>query len=144
VVGLAVLGLLCLGGVGAAFVFYNEATKPDLSTPAVVTREFLTAFLVDRDDARAATFQCADTSGLEDLHALRADIESREKTYHFTIRVSVDSSVEQSRSGDHASVDVDLLLTTVIDGKPQSASEQWQITTRNNDGWRVCGGHEVT
>ena len=140
---LAIVGLLCLGGAGAAFVFYDETTKPDLSTPAVVTRDFLTAYLVNRDDARAAAFQCADTSGMKDLRALRADIESREKTHHFSIRVSIESSIERSRAGDHAIVDVDLMLKAVIDGQPQSASEQWQFTTQNEDGWRVCGAHKT-
>src|SRR5205807_9927072 len=57
VVSTAVMALLCLGGLGTALLLYDRATKPDLSTPALVTREYLSAFLVNRDDVRAAQFE---------------------------------------------------------------------------------------
>src|SRR5262245_17321122 len=54
VVVLSVVALVCLGGSAAAFVFYDKATKPDLSTPTLVTRKYLDTYLVDREDAKAA------------------------------------------------------------------------------------------
>src|SRR2546423_11431564 len=56
VVGLCFVALLCLGGVAVGFLFYDRATKPDLSTPEHVTRRYLEAFLVDRDDYAAKQY----------------------------------------------------------------------------------------
>src|SRR5207248_11389626 len=41
VVGLCFVALLCLGGVAVGYLFYDRATKPDLSTPEHVTRKYL-------------------------------------------------------------------------------------------------------
>jgi hypothetical protein len=144
VVGLAVIALMCLGGGAAAFLLYDRATKPDLSTPALVTRKYLDAYLVDRDDAKAAQFQCADDSGLSDIRALRADIDSRQKTFGVNITVSVDRVSEVNRSGPSAATSADLVLSTVIQGQSQRAVEQWEFALHDEDGWRVCSGHEVT
>jgi hypothetical protein len=132
-----------LGGGAAAFLFYNKATTPDLSSPALVTRKYLAAYLIDRDDVKAAQFQCAD-DGLADVHALRSDVDSREKKFGASIAVSVDSVTETNRSGSDASVDADLILSTVIQGQSQHAVEHWTFAVHNDGGWRVCSGHEVT
>src|SRR5438067_2772103 len=58
VVGLCFVALLCLGGVAVGFLFYDRATKPDLSTPSLVTRKYLSAYLVNRDDVAATQYQC--------------------------------------------------------------------------------------
>jgi hypothetical protein len=144
IVGLCFVGLLCLGGIGVGFLFYDRATKPDLSSPVVVTDKFISVYLVDRDDRRAQQYQCSDASGLAEIHALRDDLDQREKTYSITINVAVDSISESSRTNDDATVAVDLALTTILDGKPQRAVQQWQFSTRNEDGWRVCGAHKLT
>jgi len=144
VVGLSVLALLCLGGGAAAFLFYDKATKPDLSTPALVTREYLSAYLVNRDDARATEFQCGDHSGLKNVRALRDDLDSRQKTYNVSINVSIDSVFEESRSGDEADLAVDIVLSTTSNGSQLRRVQRWQFTARDENGWRVCSGHEVT
>src|SRR5688572_29610355 len=65
---LAVLGgmvaLLCLGGVGLAFVLYNEETKPDRGSPNVTADSYLRALLVERDGVRADVFACRTPSEL--------------------------------------------------------------------------------
>jgi hypothetical protein len=144
IVTLAVVALLCLGGVGAAFVFYDKATKPDLRTPVVVTLGYLRAYLVDRDDVKAAEFQCGDGSGLKDVRALRNDVDSREKTYNVKIVVSVDGAFETSRSGRAAGTSADLVLTTMVEGQPQRAVEHWVFALQEDDGgWHICSGNEV-
>jgi hypothetical protein len=143
-VALAVVALLCLGGAGAAFVFYDKATQPDRGTPVGVTLEYLRAYLVDRDDARAAQYQCSDTAGLKDVKAFRDDVDNREKTYNVTITTAIDGVFETARSGSTATTKADLVLRTTIQGQEQRAVEHWQFTTRDEDGWRVCEGHEVT
>jgi hypothetical protein len=143
-VALSVVALLCLGGGAAVFVFYDKATRPDLSTPPLVTRKYLSAYLVDRDDVKAAGYQCGDPSGLTNVKALRDDIDSRQKAYNVSIAVSIDSVIEQSRSGDRAQLAVDLVLSTTTQGTPLRRVQHWQFTTRDEGGWRVCEGHEVT
>jgi hypothetical protein len=144
VIVLAVLTLLCLGGGATAFLYYDRATQPDLGTPALVTREYLSAYLVDRDDAKAPQFRCADESGLSDVKAFRDDIDSRQKTFNVAIVVSVESVIEKSRSGGTAVVGADIVLSTTSDGASLRRVQHWQFTTRNDGGWRVCDGHEVT
>jgi predicted lipid-binding transport protein (Tim44 family) len=143
-VGLAVIVLLCLGGAGAAFVYYDRATKPDRRTPVLATQEFLTAYLANRDDVRAAEYQCADTSGLSEIKAFRDDINRRQKENGSTITILVNGVYELSRSGDNATVEAGLQLLTTIEGTEQTVSERWEFRTHNEDGWRVCAGHDVT
>jgi hypothetical protein len=144
VVALAVTALLCLGGVGAGFLLYDRETKPDLGTPAVSTRQYLAAYLVDRDDGRAALLQCSNSAGLADLRSLRDDLDTRQKTYGITFAVAIDSVRELSRSSNEARVGADINISAIVQGKPQRALEHWEFITQNEDGWRVCGGHEVT
>lgn len=144
VVGLCFVGLLCLGGIGVGFLSYDRATKPDLSSPVVVTDKFISLYLIDRDDRRAQQYQCSDNSALAEFYALRDDLDRREKTYGITITPAVDSITESSRTNDDAVVAVDLSLTTVLGDKPQRAVQQWQFSTHNDGGWRVCGAHKLT
>src|SRR5215475_2839637 len=71
-VAIAVVPLLCVVGIPFAFHSYDVATRPDRSAPDVVVHNYLQAFLVDRDDAVAGNFACADKSGLAPLAAFRA------------------------------------------------------------------------
>src|SRR5438046_2464850 len=118
VVGLCFVALLCLGGVAVGFLFYDRATKPDLSTPEHVTRKYLEAYLVDRDDYAARQYRCSDDSGLAEIRALRSDIDSREQKYGVKFSYSVDSATRLAESGSDAKVAVDLVLSTVLQGQP--------------------------
>src|SRR5204863_527702 len=80
----------CCGSAAAAgALYYDRATKPDLGTPDHVTRKYLEAYLEDRDEQTAKVYQCGDGSGLSEIHALRNDIDSREKQYGITFTYSV-------------------------------------------------------
>src|SRR5947207_2815295 len=56
-IGVCFVALLCLGGVAAGFLYYHQATKPDLSTPEHVTRKYLEAYLIDRDEYKARDYR---------------------------------------------------------------------------------------
>src|SRR5256885_7683593 len=143
VIGFCFFSLLCFGGVASGFLFYHQATKPDLSTPEHVTRKYLEAYLVDRDEYAARQYQCSDTSGLSDLRSFRDDIDSRGRTNHVTIAVSLDSVRETSRSGGQATVSVDIVLSTVAEGDQLTRVQHWEFAARDQDGWHVCSGHQV-
>lgn len=144
VVGLSIIALVCLGGGAAAFLFYDKATRPDLRTPVLATEQYLTAYLGDRDDSRASQFRCGDPAGLSDVRALRADIDSKQKEFGIPFVVSVDSVRELNRAGNTATVAADLAITTTVQGQSRRELEHWEFITRNDNGWRVCSGHEVT
>jgi len=144
VVGLCAFALLCLGGIATAFIVYDKATKPDLGTPSLVTRKYLSAYFVDRDDAAAAQYACSDSSGLSEIHALRSDLDNRQKTYNLKITVSVDRVQETSRSGDEATVVADIVISAVDEGDQLNRVQHWEIGTHNESGWRVCTTHQAT
>ncbi len=144
IVGLSVLALLCLGGGAAAFLFYDKATKPDLSSPVLATEQYLTAYFKDRDDAKAEQYRCASASGLSEVQKLRNDIEAHEKSLGITYDVSVDGVHETGRQGNEATVAASLVFVSTFQGQSRREVDKWQFTTRNDGGWRVCDGHEVT
>ncbi len=143
IVGLCFAALLCLGAVAVGFLYYDRATKPDLTSPVLSTHEYLSAYLIDRDDQSAERFQCSNASGLAEIRALRDDLDSREKTYGVRITPSVDRLQATEQSDKSATVLVDLVLSTVIDGEPQRAVQQWQFGVQNDGGWRVCSAHHI-
>lgn len=61
---LAVVPLLCIGGIPFVFHSYDTATQPGRSAPDVAVHNYLQAFLVNRNDAAATQFACVDQSGL--------------------------------------------------------------------------------
>jgi hypothetical protein len=143
-IAVCLVALLCLGGVAAGFLYYHQATKPDLSSPVLVTHSYLSAYLIDRDDRGAQEYQCSDDSGLSEIRALRDDIDNRQRKYGVAYTFSVEGVNEVERQGDQARLRVDLVLATVSQGQPLREVEHWDFTARNQDGWHVCGAHEVT
>ncbi|NJP34081.1 hypothetical protein [Micromonospora thermarum] len=138
-VAVAVLVALLLGGLAAGYVLYDRATAPDRSAPDVVVSGYLHAFLVDRNDARAAGFTCREGASLADLKALRGDLVSREERFATDISVSWGSLMVQ-REGDEAIVEVELIISAYVDGIAQTDRQPWRFTTRLTDDWRVCAG----
>ncbi|SCE89128.1 hypothetical protein GA0070607_2880 [Micromonospora coriariae] len=134
-----VLALLCLGAVATAYVLYGRASTPDRSAPDVVVDNYLRAFLVDRNDARADAFTCKAGGQLEPLRLLRSDLIEREERFDVTISVSWGSLAVQ-KQGEIAAVQVTLIISAFVDGINQSDRQSWQFDTRHDDGWRVCGG----
>ncbi|MFE9692050.1 hypothetical protein [Micromonospora sp. NPDC005806] len=132
-----VLALLCGSGAVIGFVLYDRATAPDRSAPDVVVDNYLRAFLVDRDDTKADEFACKGGTDLDGLRALRDDLVAREKKFDTTISVSW-GALSIRQSGDVATVEVDLIITALVDGVSQSDRQGWRFETRRSDGWGVC------
>ncbi|REF96595.1 hypothetical protein DFJ67_2584 [Asanoa ferruginea] len=130
-----VLTLLCLGGVGVGINLYDEATAIDRENPDVVVSSYLRAFLVDRDDAAAKLYTCAQDAGLKPMRAFKRDIEMREQSFGVTILVDW-GAIQVEPDGNNRRV------TTEI-GRSLSGGERslqtWQFTVIDeNGGWRVC------
>jgi hypothetical protein len=90
---------------------------------------------VDRNDTRAALYECAESAGLNDIRALRSDIEAREQRFSVSIRVSWGSlSVEES--AESARVTTDIRRT--IPGASARDVQTWQFELVGEEGWRVC------
>ncbi|MEU5906297.1 hypothetical protein ABZ780_18225 [Micromonospora sp. NPDC047467] len=139
-------GVLALLGMGAAitgFVWYNRAAAPDRSAPDVVVDNYLRAFLVDRNDARADLFTCEGGAQLEPLRSLRADLIAREQDLDVTILVSW-GDLEIKRQGNAASVVTVLRRSATVDGIQQSLTDTWQFEVQKLEDWRVCAGTKVS
>jgi hypothetical protein len=135
------VALLCLGGLAAAYLIYDDATGPDRSAPDVVVDNYLRAFLVDRDDARADQYVCREGPDLVDMRALRNDIEAREQRHSVRIVVSWSSlQVEPSDNGRTVTTDV---RRTIADGS-ERAQDRWRFEVVERDGWRVCAARRLS
>ncbi len=139
-----VLTTLCAGGSLTAYLLYDKATAPDLGTPIGAVRQYLNAYLSDRNDIRAAQFACNGKPDLPDVRAARDDIVRREKQFGVSIHVSADTIRVTTQTDHDADVSAHVVLATVVNGSSQRAVEQWTFHTHEDSGWRVCDGHEVT
>ncbi len=135
-----VLALLCLGGIGIAFVLYDDATKIDRGSPDAAVDSFLRAYLVNRDDSQAALFRCNSGGDFADLDAYRTDLLSRESRYSISINVTWSTLTVQG-SGDQTSVSTDLVRA--IANGAERTSDTWRFAVVDQDGWRVCGATPV-
>ncbi|MBO4204984.1 hypothetical protein [Micromonospora echinofusca] len=134
-----VLALLCVGGTAVGYVLYDRATAPDRSSPDVVVDNFLRAYLVDRNDTRAALFRCAEPTGLIDLQNFRNDLQEREEKFKTQFRVTW-GSLQVLKHGKAAEVKVHLQISTLVDGISQTDRQPWRFETVLADDWRVCAG----
>jgi hypothetical protein len=142
---LAVLGgllaLLCLGGLVMAYLAYDDATALDRSAPDVVVDNYLRAYLVERDDARAEQYVCREAPDLAEVRALRNDIEAREERYSVRILVSWGSlRVEPAAEGQTVTTEV---RRTIADGSERT-QDRWQFEVVDRDGWRVCAARRLS
>jgi hypothetical protein len=135
-----VVALLCLTGAAVGYVLYDRATAPDRSAPDVVVDNYLRAFLVDRNDAKAGLFTCDNSDQATDLRALRRICNSRKRFNTFWRQVG---QPQRSADGDVARL-VDLTISAFIDGISQSDRQSWRFVTRLQDDWRVCEGVPAT
>ncbi|MFB9238504.1 hypothetical protein ACFFWC_23735 [Plantactinospora siamensis] len=138
----ALLALL-LAGSGAFFVWYDRATTIDRSEPDVTVDNYLRAFLVDRNDARAQEFQCSTGKTLGPIESLRAEMEKREAQFHVVVHASW-GALSVSRSASRAAVQATLTIASFANGEPRSRrTEEWKFAMMREDGWRVCGAERV-
>lgn len=136
-----VLTLLCLGGVGVGINLYDEATAIDRENPDVVVANYLGAQLVDRDDATAKLYSCAQDQGLEPIKELKADIERREQG--FDVKILVDwGSLQVQPVGNDRNVTTEIGLRIFA---AERSVQQWQFTVIDeNGGWRVCSAQRIS
>jgi hypothetical protein len=139
----AVLSPICAGGSLAGYIWYGNATKPDLGTPSSAVRQYLNAYLGDRDTAHAAQFACGGNADIPDVKAARDDLVSRETQYSFSIQVTVDTIRVTSQTGQDAEVGAHINLSTADENGSRRVVEQWTFRTHEDGGWRVCDGHEL-
>lgn len=130
------LALLCVGGVGAFYVLYDEATEIKRETPGAVLTSFLGAYLSNRNDQEASLYQCKSGGDLSALQAYRDDTMRREQEFSVGITITwrIVSITAEGTSGI-AKVDVSRRIS---DGSGRDGSS-WDLTVQDQDGWRVCG-----
>ncbi|MFC4067110.1 hypothetical protein [Actinoplanes subglobosus] len=134
------LALLCVGGVGAFYVLYDEATEIKRTEPDAVVDSFLAATLVNRDDQEALLYQCKSGGDFQQLVEFRDDTEKREKDFSVGIAVTW-ASLEVNIAGTNGTVSTD--LTRTISGQAGRDSTAWQFAVVDEDGWRVCGATKI-
>jgi hypothetical protein len=143
-VAAGVVALLCLGGAGIFLVLYDDATEIDRQNPDQVVSSYLRASLIQRDDAQAKLYVCADGGGLEPVEALRSEMQRREAEFNVQVSVSWGPLTKVPVGGD---VLVQTQLTIAGSSRGQSRSqrhEQWEFRTADQDGWRVCSARKVS
>ncbi|BFU41935.1 hypothetical protein [Krasilnikovia sp. MM14-A1004] len=139
--GAGIMTLLCLGGVGVFVSLYDSATEIKRSAPDAVVDNFLRAYLVKRDDKEAALYMCKTGGDFSKLEAFRADLQDREKKFSIGIRVSW-RSLTVANEGGQTTVSTEI-VRTITDGSERT-SDRWRFVMVDQDGWRVCGGGQVS
>jgi hypothetical protein len=140
-----VLALLCVGGIGVTFVLYDDATKIDRSTPDQVVSSYLRAALVQRNDAQAQLFSCADLSKLSAIIELRKEIIQREQEFDVTVVVSWGALLRTRVSDSEETIRAELTISGSSNGRMQSRrNEVWIFRVMDESGWRVCGATKAT
>ncbi|BEL10978.1 hypothetical protein Q0Z83_091690 [Actinoplanes sichuanensis] len=129
------LALLCVGGVGAFYVLYDEATEIKRDTPGAVVTNFLGAYLSNRNDQDAALYQCKSGGDLSALQAYRDDTARREKEFSVGITMTW-RIVSVTTDGGRGVAKVDV-SRRISDGSGRDGSS-WDLTVEDQDGWRVC------
>ncbi|MEV1153834.1 hypothetical protein AB0J27_00290 [Micromonospora chokoriensis] len=140
-----VVAVLCMAGAVTGYVLYNRAAAPDRSAPDVAVDNYLRAFLVDRNDARADLYTCERGADLQAVRDLRAETEQRESKFDVNVRVSWGALVRASSPGGE-SVGTTLTIAGSANGVPRSSRrEDWTFSVvEEDDGWRVCSGTKVS
>jgi hypothetical protein len=135
------VGVLCITSLITGYFVYDNATKPDRSTPELATRHYLEAVFTDRDQAKAKLFSCDARTDNGEVEGLLAQVKEREQRFNVAVVVRWEgfTSAISERS---AFVDVTLrVLVPEANGSTSEAIQLWQFAVRNGSGWQVCGSH---
>lgn len=141
-----VLVVMAAVGIGAASAgvvalrAYHEATKIDRTTPSVVVREYVEAYLVARDDQRAELFICRNPEGFDDISAARSQLLAEEKSGGVTTQV-VPARLTESDGG--RLVTAELKINQGSGLHTDRRTQYWRFTMVDEDGWRVCGAERI-
>jgi hypothetical protein len=123
--------LLGVAAAGTLLYFYDKATAIDRSTPQVVTQQFLTAALIDKDPKRVELFIC-DSWSTEGALAATAPPTTAEVSINWgDFRTTV--------NGDSAVIVLNMQYAASSGGTYHRLSETWTLNLAHQDGWRVCG-----
>lgn len=138
------LTVLVLSGAVTIFILYDRASAPDRSAPDVVVDNYLRAYLVDRNDARANLFTCDNRDGLSALSSLRKEVERREAEFKVIVRVTW-GALSRAESPEGQQIATTLTIASFSDGSPRSSRrEAWQfVVVDENDEWRICDAGKV-
>ncbi|RKE08653.1 hypothetical protein C8E86_3510 [Catellatospora citrea] len=138
-----VLAVAGVGGVVAAVVAYNEATKIDRSNPKIVVDEYLRAALVTKDEVGVDLHVCDDSAGLAPIRELREEFDRRERDFGVVVLVTWGAMTGET-NGNGSAVTTTLTISGRKDGAVISKrSETWRFALVESDGWRVCGAEQV-
>jgi hypothetical protein len=140
---LGALAFLCVGGVGVAYVLYNQATQPDRTTPAVTVRQYVEAKLNDRNDIRAHLFLCDKTDDPTPIADLASDIQNRERQFNVHANVAMEG-FETNMSGNRATVTVTFRISVSTGGNFQELFQHWEFTLSHGANWRICNAHQTS
>ncbi|GAA0438770.1 hypothetical protein Aca07nite_49900 [Actinoplanes capillaceus] len=138
--GGGIMALLCLGGVGAVFLLFNENTEIKRSAPDAVVDNFLGAYFVSRNDKEVALYRCEGQGNFAALDAYRAQILAVEQEKGGSISVSW-STFTVSAGDKQGIVTTDLIEAGSVGNG--SLSFPWSFEVVNQDGWRVCGASKL-
>ena len=140
---LAVVVVLCVGGLGVGYVLYDKATEPDRTTPTVAVDQYLEAALVDRDDSRASLYTCGRSADMQAIKSLREEIEGIEHRYGIHVNVAWDKvTAEAGKAATPVSARLRVQVPEV-NGQYSESLQQWRFQTEKRSGWRVCGAERL-
>ncbi|MEU4618459.1 hypothetical protein AB0G04_00575 [Actinoplanes sp. NPDC023801] len=135
------LALLCVGGVGAFIVLYDEATEIKRDSPGAVVTSFLGAYLSNRNDQEAAFYQCQSGVDLSALQAFRDDTVQREQ--QFSVGIAIRWRVLSIATNGTTSIAKVEVNRRISDGSGRDGSS-WDVTLEDQNGWRVCGAQQTS
>lgn len=134
---------VCAAGSVTGYLWYDNATAPDRSTPSLAVRQYLQATFEDNDSRRASLFTCGSPERLTEVQDAVTDIHAREARYGVKI-VVVWEGFSTTEQGANASVSTDLLIRVPeANGSTSESLDHWIFAMTKTDGWRVCGAHKV-
>ncbi|WP_416905791.1 hypothetical protein [Micromonospora echinospora] len=133
-----VLTVLCLSGAVTVYILYSRASAPDRTSPEVAVVNYLQAFLVDRNDARAEAYTCQDSTGLGPIERFRDEIVTRERELEVTFSINIEKVTVSKAGSSDAVVAAVVRRSASVDGLQQSLTDGWRFELRDLDGWRVC------
>jgi len=138
-----VVTILCAGAGAILLHIYDNATRPDRTTPAIAVQNYLFQALQANDDTAAAKYSCSAAS-VSAITKFRDDAvaaaKAREDEAGFTWTLG---TVQTTGNGGIAAVELE--RDTTNHGKLIAASTtEWSFDLRDGgDGWRVCGARQV-
>lgn len=140
-----VLAVLFFSGAVTVYILYDRATTPDRSAPDVVVDNYLRAFLVDRNDAKANLFTCEESDDLGAVRDLRGEIERREKEFSVAVRTTW-GALSRTVINEGERVDTTMTISSFSNGSPRSSRrEEWRFEVTDEKGeWRVCRAERVS